>query len=135
MQLKTRVTKQFYVPGDPDKSWIKIKHLKINEVKEIEAKVNDTKMTRDATGEMGVSVKFSSYQRVKLFAHACLVDWGGFKGQTGKPLKFSDANISDAAEFEITVDDKTFAFYEWVDECRTTLFDEVTEESDKATKN
>ncbi len=134
-RLRKRVTKTFNIPDDPDGAWIKIKFLKINEVKKIESQANDMYFQSDAKGEGNTRINFDPYTRSRLFAHACLLDWGGMNDTMGKAMKFSSVNIEKAAEFEVKVDDETFDFYGWVDKCRDELDVEVKAETEVAEEN
>lgn len=137
MRITKRHAEVFYVPNDPDKSWVKIKHLKINEVKRIEEKVNN--MTYGADD---LSVEMNPYERVSQFSRACLVDWGNFYDVLGKPIAFDKKMLETVAEFEIQTDPEEgeeegniISLYEWIDECRIKLTKQVKEAKAESAKN
>lgn len=135
MRLSKKVTKKYFVPDDPDKAWIKIRHLKVNEVRKIESKANDMFFQSDSKGDSETRINFDPYIRSKLFAHESLEDWGNMLDVMGKPLLFKAMNIDKAAEFIIVVDGKELDFYAWIDDCRNNLTDEVAAESIKSKEN
>jgi hypothetical protein len=135
MRLTKRIKKKFYIPGDTDGGWVEIKHLKMNEIKRIEAKANEiTYSSKD--GNDGVTkIALNPYTRSRLFAHAALTNWGNMFDVMGKPLSFNELNIAKAAEFEVSIEDEVFDFYSWVEMCRKELFDEVEAEKKVAEEN
>jgi hypothetical protein len=135
MQLSKKVTKVFNIPDDPDGAWVKIKHLKINEVKKVESKASDMFYTADDKGEGSTRINFDPYTRSRMFAHEALTDWGGFVDTMGKPLKFNTTNIDKAAEFIVTVNEEEFDFYGWIEKCRETLTSEVEVGTEEAEEN
>jgi hypothetical protein len=95
MRLSKRVKKKFYVPNDPDGAWVEIKHLKINEVKKIEAKANEiTYSSKRGDDDGETKIALNPYTRVKMFAHAALTDWGNMFDVMGKPLSFNEVNVA-----------------------------------------
>ena len=135
MRLTKKVTKKFMVPNEPDKAWVLIKNLKINEVKKIESQANEMYFSADSKGEGSTRINFDPYTRSRLFAHACIEDWGGMNSTMGKPMPFNAQNLDKAAEFVVEIDGEEFDFYGWIDKCREELAAEVEEEKEKATKN
>ncbi len=139
MQLTKRVTEEFFIPNDPDGASITLKHLKINEVKAIEAKANSMSFSADENGEGTTRIDFDPYTRSRMMAHAAIIGWGGFKDTLGRDLKFSRANVDKAGEFVVTIDiDKKkvdFDFYGWVERCRAELAKTVSDEEEVSSEN
>lgn len=135
MKLTKDIFRKFYVPGDPDGSWVELVHLKINQVKKLEAKANDMAFLGDGQGEGEVRVGFDPYNRSVLFAHASLHDWGGMNDVMGAPMEFNKANITKAAEFVVTIDGEDFDFYGWIDKCRIEFDADVRKELKAAEEN
>ena len=140
MRLTKVVKETFYVPNDPDKGFIIIKHLKIDEVKKITSDVADMFYETDAvTGKTVSRLNPNSYQLTKAMAHASLVSWGNMKDLMGNEMPFLSVNIDAAAEFEIsiTVDEKEVIldFYGWIDKCRKELTDTVKQQEALAKEN
>jgi hypothetical protein len=136
MRLTKRIKKKFYIPDDPDDGWVELKHLKMNEVKKIEAKVNEiTYSSKRGEDDGETKIALNPYTRVRQFAIAALTDWGNMFDVMGKPMSLNEVNINKAAEFEITVDGEKFDFFSWIDKCRDDLAAEVDVETEKAEEN
>ena len=135
MRISKRESRVFHVPNDPDKGWVKIKHLKINETKKIEETVNNLTYGTD-----DLSVEMKPYERVSRFAYECLTDWGNFFDVLGKPIPFDKKMIETVAEFEIiTVNEdgkeEITSLFEWIDECRETFAEQIRADKKAAVKN
>jgi len=130
MRLTKEVTKRFEVPNDPDGGYIILRHIKSNVLAEI---IDRTSSTRVENGEV-VGV-ISGLERKKEIAKEGLTGWGNFEDESGRPLKFTPANIAKAAEFSIVTEDGKTSFFDWIDTCLADLADEVEEEQKAATEN
>jgi hypothetical protein len=135
MRLKQRNTKEIAVPGDEDGAWIKIRALTINEIRRIDSKVNDIRMTVGENEESQTSVSFSPYDRTKMLAISCLVDWFGLFDAMDKEIPFKKINFDKVAAFEIEVNGEYIDFYSWVDSERVKFENELRAKKDKASKN
>lgn len=139
MRLTKKVVKKFYIPNDSDGAWVNIRHLKINEVKKIQGKVNNMSFTSDLQGNGETKLDLNPYSVSTMMAHACLEDWGGMKDAMGRELKFESANIDKAGEFIVLVEEDgkevEFDFYSWIDKCRNELAEEVKAELVVAEEN
>lgn len=130
MRLTTEITKRFNVMDDPDNSWVEIKHLKADVLADIKAKYTTTKAV-DGVMEF----TFDSHGEKKEIAKACLVAWGAFFDESGRPLKFNPLNVAKAGEFTLNVGDEKTSFFNWIFGCHAELAEEVAEESEVASGN
>jgi hypothetical protein len=130
MRLTLERTKTVEVPNDPDKGFIKIKLLSMEELAEIEAKSSETGITSDGEAKMVIK----PYERANKVAEACLIDWGNFYDELGKPIPFSYKKISKVAQYVIR-GEKDVRFLEWVDDMHQEFMKEVQGEEKVAGKN
>ena len=130
MRLTLKKTKRFTLPNDPDNSYIEIEHLKQNGVNEIKESTTSTKLI-----DGSLEIEVDGYSQKTKLAKACLTDWGGLFDESDRPLKFTPQNVAKSAEFMIVVGDEKKSFYEWIDDCRVELAEEVEEESKVAEGN
>ena len=140
MQLTKVIKETFYIPNDPDKGYVEIKHLKINEVKEITSNIADMYYTTNQqTGEVTSRLDPNSYALTRAMAHAAVLGWGNMKDVIGNSMLFTPANLNEASEFEVTLTIKDvevkFDFYGWIDRCRKELSDKVEEQKVLAAEN
>ncbi len=130
MRLTTEITKRFNVMDDPDNSWVEIKHLKADVLADIKAKYTTTKAV-DGVMEF----TFDAHGEKKEIAKACLVAWGAFFDESGRPLKFTPINVAKSGEFVLVVDSEKTSFYNWLFKCHAEMAEEVAEEEVVAEKN
>ena len=130
MRLTTQITKRFEVPNDPDGSFIEVKNLTADTIESIRSRHNTTKIVDGV-----VEHEVNAYAVQKDIAKACLSDWGKFFDESGRPLKFTPANIAKVGQFVIAIEDEKQSFFSWVFECHQDLADEVEEESEVAAGN
>jgi hypothetical protein len=136
MKLKTKVTRTFFVPGDPDKACVDIEYLTPAKIREIDAKANELSYTANPDGDGQTQLIFNPFLRSKLIAHACVKSWVGFEDTMGNPLKLSKKNLDLAADYEIeTEDGEVIDFFAWVNQCQEELREEVQAREEEAEKN
>ncbi len=128
LKLTAKRTKWFPVTKDESgESQIEIIYLKPGEVAEIEEGANSI-VQKQQGDEFQTEVNLRLNQRTKSYVTAAVVDWKGFSSIKGVPLKCTEFNkLEVLKEFDW--------FGDFVDECRTTLSEEVTDESEEIEGN
>ena len=139
MRLALRSRDTFYVPNDPDKGSIDIKHLKINEIRDIESKINQLSLTTSENGDLVRKMDVNPYPLAKRLAIESLEGWSNMKDELGKDMNFNDVNLEAAAEYVIMVEvdgkEVEHDFFSWVNICRDTLSKRVKQEQKDALEN
>lgn len=128
LKLTSKRTKWFPVTHDPSgETQVEILHLKPGEVADIEAKSN--RITGKQLGDdFHTEIDFSLNERTKKYVVHAVTNWKGFVGLNDKPLPCNEQNkLAVLKEFDW--------FGDFVDECRTTLREEVEAEEGDSEKN
>lgn len=129
LKLTTKRTKWFAVKQDPSgECQIEILHLKPGEVADIEAKSNQIVGRQIGDQDFLTEIGFNLNDRIKKIVTRSVIEWKGFYGTNGKPLKCTDAN-----KLEVMNEFDWFASF--VEDCRKQLAEEVAEEQEDAEKN
>ena len=127
MKLSAERTKKIEVPGDPDKGFVVIRMLSLEETSQIEGK-------HMIISEKGISINNYS-ERDSAYAIACIKDWGNLFDVDNTPIKFNAINMNKVANFAIIIDGETVRFFEWVKRELTKFTEEVEEQEKAAIKN
>jgi len=135
MRLTARKTKRYDVPNDPDEGFIVIRHLSKGEVRKVESKVNQLYYQTNGSGEGDTRIDFDPYTRSRLFAREAITKWGSMYDLKGRDMKLTAANLDKASVFTMLVNGEKVDFYEWVDDCRKDLDEEVEAETKEAEEN
>ena len=129
LKLTTKRTKWFSVPQDASgECQIEILHLKPGEVADIEAKSNQIIGRQIGDQDFLTEIGFNPNDRAKKIVNRALIEWKGFVGTNGKPLKCTEQN-----KMEVMREFDWFAGL--IEDCRKTLADEVADEQEDAEKN
>jgi len=129
MRLIAAKTKRVEIPNDPDKGFVTIRNLSLEEVARIDAKYFEI-------SESGVNMK-NYADREADFVRACLTGWGNLFDESGRELKFNPKNVEKASAFAVDVgdDDGYTRFFAWINKERDTFAEEVEAKEQVAEKN
>ena len=135
------IERKFFLPDDPDKAWVMIKHLSPGEVQDIFDKVftqeisykkvkekdpNETKAKDKFEPEF--SQKTDKGLDRELTLTSSVTGWGNFYGVDGKKAECTPGNIM---EFSREMD----GFIDFIGECREDLAESIKKEKEDQTKN
>ena len=138
-RITKSIERKFFLPNDPDKAWVMIKHLSPGEITDISEKVNiseynlkkskdkDPNQTKDVF-EPEISMKTNPALDRKLTFKAAITGWGNWYGLDNKKADFTPKNVMlFSREYE--------GFNEFIAESRETLAKQIKEEKEDQIKN
>jgi len=132
MRIKKVEERWFEIPGDPDKGRLKIRNPLPGELDEINEKVFSQKIIyrQNSKGKFEPEVTQNPNMKLhrELLLKATVKDWENFFDASGKPLKFSEANLLKASK-EIP------GFDELVEQLRDQLAEDISKEEEELRKN
>jgi|GEM_PF-896239 hypothetical protein len=132
MRISKTRERKFFVPEDPDKAWIKIKHLLPGESQDIFDQVFVQKIDYEKGKKGKMEPKFSQETNKRLdrelTMQTCITGWGEFYDRKDQKMKCTPENIVRASR-EID------GFNEFVNECRETMAADIKQEKEDQRKN
>ena len=132
MRISKVDERKFFVPNDPDKAWVKIKHLLPGETLDIFDQVFTQKIDYEKGKKGKMEPKFSQKTDKKLDRELTIstvvVGWENIFDRAGKKLKYTPENVILASR-EIN------GFTELVNELREQLSNDIKAEREEQRKN
>lgn len=136
-KLTAKLSRTFFIPGDPDKAQLTIRHLKPGEVQKIEADFTRWTGRAGKDDAFTTELEFNPTLQARAVRIASVEGWKGFRGLEDEVLECNKQNLNLYFDEDPVLGEgeKAKSFSAWIDEFRKILADEAAAKQEEVEKN